>query len=103
MSEDIASNVELMPIVIGVVVSIILVTIGLLSSIGAIGIIGIVIGGAISGFLTNNSTLYAIIYGAIVGLISSFLILYSVFAIPFCMVLGVFGGFVGKVAQSNLK
>ena len=103
MSEDIASNIELMPIIIGVVVSIILVGIGLVSSVGAIGMIGIILGGAISGFLTNNSTSYAIIYGAVVGLITSFLILYSFFAIPFCMILGIFGGFVGIVAQKNLK
>lgn len=103
MAEDIASNVELMPIVIGIIVSIVMVALGLLFHVGYIGIFGVIIGGAISGFLTNNSTLYAIIYGAVVGLISSFLILYSFFAIPFCIILGIFGGFVGKVVQEHLK
>lgn len=102
MDEDIAGNVELMPIVKGIVVSIVLMLIGSALGIGFIGIFGIIIGGAISGFSSNNSTLYAVIYGAIVGFVSSFLILYSVFAIPFCIILGIFGGFIGKVIQSNI-
>lgn len=36
---------------------------------------GLIIGGAISGFIINNETSYAILYGAIIGFISSFLIL----------------------------
>lgn len=103
MDEDIASNVEGMPIVKGIVVSIVFAIIGLLSGIGFIGLFGIIIGGGISGFSTNNSTSYAVIYGAIVGFISSFLTVFSVFSIPVCIILGIFGAFIGKVFQSNLN
>lgn len=102
MAEDIASNIELMPIVKGIIVSVVIVALGMLLGIGFIGVFGIIIGGVISGFLTENTTLYAIIYGAIVGLISSFLIGFSVFSLPLCIILGIFGGFMGKVIQSNI-
>ncbi len=66
------------------------------------GLFGIIAGSAISGFSTNNSTKYALIYGAIVGLICSFTML-TVFTIPIFIILGLFGGFIGKVIQSNME
>ena len=103
MAEDIASNVKLMPIIIGIIASIVIVAIGKLLGNGVLGIGGIIIGSAISGFLTENTTLYAIIYGVIVGLISSFLIGFTIFSVPLCIILGIFGGFIGKVVQSNMQ
>lgn len=103
MAEDIAGNVELKPIVMGIVVSVILI---LLDSFiihwGYVGIFGVIIGSAYAGFLSNNSTIYALIYGALVGFISSFAIFFTVFTIPLFVILGIFGGFIGKVIQSNL-
>ncbi|WP_462315002.1 hypothetical protein [Methanobrevibacter sp.] len=101
MSEDIAENIELGPIIKGVVVALILIVIGWYTS-GYIGLFGLIAGSAISGFSTNNSTKYALIYGAIVGLICSFTML-TVFTIPIFIILGLFGGFVGKVIQSNIE
>jgi hypothetical protein len=101
MGEDIAQNIELEPIIKGAVVGIIFIIIGWFTS-GYLGLFGVIIGSAISGFLTNNSTKYALIYGAIVGIICSFLML-TAFTIPIFIILGLFGAFIGKVVQSNIK
>ncbi len=103
MEDDIANNIELMPILKGTIISVVLIIIGMTIGNAFIGFFGLIIGSAFSGFSTNNSTKYAVIYGAIVGIVSSFLMLYSVFAIFFCLILGIFGGFIGKVLQSNFK
>ena len=84
MGEDIAQNIELEPIIKGAVAGIIFIIIGWFTS-GYLGLFGVIIGSAISGFLTNNSTKYALIYGAIVGIICSFLML-TAFTIPFFVV-----------------
>lgn len=99
MSDDIASNVELMPIVKGIVISILVIVIGMYTN-GMISILGVIIGSAVSGYSTENPTTYALIYGAIVGIVSSFLML-TVYTIPLFIILGLFGSFMGKVLQSN--
>lgn len=101
MSEDLAENFELMPIVKGIVISFLIIIIGMYTNI-MISFIGVVIGSAFSGYSTLNSTKHALIYGAIVGIVSSFLIL-TVYTIPIFVILGVFGGFIGKVLQNNLN
>lgn len=100
MSEDIANNFELKPVIVGAIISIICIMIGTSIGIGFIGIFGLIVGSAVSGFISENSTKYALIYGAIIGIVSSFL-LFTVFTIPIFVILGVFGGFVGKILQSN--
>lgn len=100
MSEDIAGNFELMPVVIGFVPAIIFVLIGMATS-GLVGLFGVLIGSAIAGFLSKNSTLYALIYGAVIGLICCFASL-AVYVFAIFIVVGLFGGFAGKVLQSNL-
>lgn len=100
MSEDIANNFELKPVIMGAIISIICIMIGTATGIGFIGIFGLIIGSAVAGFTSENSTMYALIYGAIIGIISSFL-LFTVFTIPIFIILGLFGGFIGKVLQSN--
>ena len=69
MSEDITTNVEVFPIVVGIIVSIILIVIDLFLFTGIISTFGVIIGSACAGFLCKNSTVYAIIYGAIIGII----------------------------------
>lgn len=101
MEEDIANNIELMPIVKGIIVSVLIIIIGMFTN-EYISLFGVIIGAAVSGFSTHNPTKYALIYGAIVGIVSSFLIL-TVFTIPLFIILGVFGAFVGKIIQSNLE
>ncbi|MBQ8017329.1 MAG: hypothetical protein IJ258_04395 [Methanobrevibacter sp.] len=100
MTEDIASNFELKPVIVGAVISIVCLLVGMSTGIGVIGILGLIIGSAISGFLTNNSTTHALIYGAIVGFVSSFL-MFTVFSIPIFIIIGLFGGYIGKVVQNN--
>lgn len=100
MSEDIANNFELKPVIIGAVISIVCIVIGMSTGIGFLGIFGLIIGSAVAGFTSENSTMYALIYGAIIGIVSSFL-LFTVFTIPIFIILGLFGGFVGKIIQSN--
>lgn len=100
MSEDIANNFELKPVIIGAVISIVCIVIGMSTGIGFLGIFGLIIGSAVAGFTSENSTRYALIYGAIIGIVSSFL-LFTVFTIPIFIILGLFGGFVGKILQSN--
>lgn len=102
MSDDIASNFELGPVLKGIVVAIIFIAIGMITSLGYVGIFGVIVGSAIPGFLTVNSTKQALIYGAIVGFICSLPML-TIFTLPIFIVLGLFGGFVGKVIQSNLE
>lgn len=103
MEDDIANNIEVMIILKGIILSVVLIVIGMSIHNGFIGIFGLIIGSAFSGFSTNNSTKYALIYGVVVGIVSSFLMLNSVFAIFFCMVLGLFGGFIGKVIRVNME
>ena len=97
MSEDIANNIEIMPAVVGTVVSVILILL-----FPFINLFAVMIGSAISGFLTRNSTMYALISGAIVGIVSSFA-MFTVFTLPIYLVLGLFGAFIGKVLQSNFS
>lgn len=100
MSEDIANDFELKPVIIGLIISIVGILIGTSISNGFISFFGLIVGSATSGFLTINSTKYALIYGAIIGIVSSFLVL-TVFTIPTFIILGLFGGFIGKVIQNN--
>lgn len=100
MSEDIANNFELKPVIIGIIISIVCIMIGIAIGNGFIGIFGVIIGSAITGFVSENSTKYALIYGAIIGIISSFFV-FTVFTIPIFVILGLFGGFVGKIIKSN--
>ena len=101
MSEDIANNIEVMPIVKGIIISILIIVIGMFTN-GMISIFGVIVGSAVSGFSADNSTTYALIYGAIVGIVSSFLML-TAYTIPVFLILGLFGAFVGKVLKSNLN
>ena len=100
MSEDIASNFEIKPVVIGAIISIVCILIGMSTGVGFIGIFGPVIGSAVAGFISENSTTYALVYGAIIGIVSSFLVL-TVFTIPIFIILGLFGGLIGKIIQNN--
>lgn len=97
MEGDVASNIELKPILIGAIISVVLI---LLFPMGILHLFWVIIGSAVSGFLAVNSTKYALVYGAIIGIISSFLML-TVFTISIYIILGVFGGFVGKVIKTN--
>lgn len=72
MSEDIAKNIEFTPIIAGLIISLIFTVISLLVG-GLWNMLGVIIGSGISGFSTQNSTIYALIYGAIIAIISSFL------------------------------
>lgn len=100
MSEDIASNFEIKPVVIGAVISIVCILLGMLTGVGYIGIFGLIIGSAVAGFISENSTTHALIYGAIIGIVSSFLAL-TAFTIPIFIILGLFGGLIGKIIQNN--
>lgn len=102
MDDDIATNFELKPMVVGFIIAIILFGFGLLMSNAIVGFSGVTLGSAVSGFLSNNSTKYALIYGAIIGFVCSFFMM-TVFSIPVFILFGIFGGFIGKVLQSNLK
>lgn len=98
MADEIVNNFELKPVAIGAVVSIVLI---LLFPMGILHLFWVIIGSAIAGFLTTNSTKFALVYGAIIGIVSSFLML-TVFTIPLYIILGLFGAFIGKAIQSNL-
>ncbi len=99
MADEIVNNFELKPVAIGAVVSIILI---LLLPMGILHLFWVMIGSAIAGYLTANSTKFVLIYGAIIGIVSSFLML-TVFTIPIYIILGLFGAFIGKAIQSNLQ
>lgn len=98
MSEDIVNDFEFKPVIVGLIISVVLI---LIFPMGVLHLFWVMIGSAVAGFLTVNSTKYALVYGAIIGIISSFLML-TVFTIPLYLILGIFGGFVGKLIQSNL-
>lgn len=103
MSEDIINNIEIFPIVVGVVISVIFVILALFSN-TMVSIIGLILASAIAGFLCRNTTVYAIIYGAVIGLIASLFIglitgILNMFILY--IVLGIFGAFVGKFIQSK--
>lgn len=103
MSDDIINNIEIFPIVVGVVISVIFVIIALFSG-TIVSIIGLILASAVAGFLCKNTTLYAIIYGAVIGLISSLSIglitgIFNIFLLY--IILGIFGAFVGKFIQSK--
>lgn len=98
MVDEIVNNIEFKPIIIGVLVAVILI---LVFPMGILHCFWVIVGSAISGFLTSNPTKYALVYGAIIGLISSFFML-TVFTIPLYIILGLFGAFVGKVIQTKL-
>ena len=98
MADEIVNNFEFKPVAIGAAVSIILI---LLLPMGILHLFWVIIGSAIAGYLTANSTKFALIYGAIIGIVSSFLML-TVFTIPIYVILGLFGAFIGKTIQSNL-
>lgn len=103
MSEDIATNIEVFPIVVGVVISVIFVIIALFSN-TMVSIIGLILASAGAGFLCKNTTVYAIIYGGVIGLITSLFIglitgIFNMFLLY--IILGIFGAFVGKFIQSK--
>lgn len=102
MEDDIASNIEFKPLLIGLIVSVILVVIGTAIGNSFLLIFGPLIGSAITGFITINSSKYALIYGAVIGIVSSFFMLFSVFSMPIYIILGIFGGFIGKAIQSKV-
>lgn len=97
--DEIVNNIEFEPIVIGAVISIVLILIGQFTF-GYLHLFAVIIGSAVAGFMSRNPTKYALIYGAIIGIVSSFLML-TVFTIPLYLILGLFGGFIGKVLQAN--
>lgn len=99
MQEDIARNIEFKPIIIGAIISVVLI---LICPYGIYHLFWVMIGAAVSGFLTGNSTKYALVYGAIVGITSSFLML-TVFTIPIYIILGIFGAFIGNVVKLKLE
>ena len=87
MSEDIVNDFEFKPVIVGLIISVVLI---LIFPMGVLHLFWVMIGSAVAGFLTANSTKYALVYGAIIGIISSFLML-TVFTIPLYLILGVFG------------
>lgn len=99
MADEIVEMFELKPVIVGAIVSIILI---LILPMGLLHMLWVIVGSAIAGFLSENSTRYALIYGAIIGLVSSFFML-TVFTIPIYIILGLFGVFVGKIIQANLN
>ena len=99
MVDEIVNNFEIKPVIVGAIISIILI---LILPMGILHMLWVIVGSAVAGFTCENSTKYAVIYGAIIGLISSFLML-TVFTIPLYIILGIFGGFIGKLLQSNQK
>ena len=78
MADEIVEMFELKPVIVGAIVSIILI---LILPMGLLHMLWVIVGSAIAGFLSENSTRYALIYGAIIGLVSSFFML-TVFTIP---------------------
>lgn len=100
MTDDIASNMELSPILKGIIIAVLFIIIGWFTS-GYLGIFGIIVGSAFSGFSTNNSTKYALIYGAVVGIVCSFT-MFTAFTVPIFIILGIFGAFVGNVVRANM-
>lgn len=108
MSGDISENIELMPIAIGFVISLIFVLAGVYN--GVIGMIGVFIGSLVAGIMSKNSTKYALIYGLIIGLIGTIItsiflpdIILLVLIVSFIIYVpsGLIGAFVGKVIQSR--
>jgi hypothetical protein len=99
MVDEIVDSFELKPVIVGAVISIILI---LILPMGILHMLWVIVGSAIAGFLTENSTKYALIYGAIIGLISSFFML-TAFTIPIYIILGIFGAFMGKIIQTKLN
>lgn len=99
MADEIVNKFELKPVIVGAIISIILI---LILPMGILHMFWVIVGSAVAGFMCVNSTKYAVIYGAIIGLISSFLML-TVFTIPLYIILGIFGGFVGKLIQTNIS
>ena len=99
MADEIVEMFELKPVIVGAIVSIILI---LILPMGLLHMLWVIVGSAIAGFLSENSTRYALIYGAIIGLVSSFFML-TVFTIPIYIILGLFGAFVVKIIQANLN
>lgn len=89
-------HIELTPIIIGAIISVILIF--LLLPYGVAHLLCVIIGSAVAGYLTNNSTRYALINGACVGIISSFLFP-TVLIMPIYIILGLFGAFFGKAFQ----
>ncbi len=99
MADEIINNFEIKPVITGAIVSIILI---LIFPMGIGHLLWVIIGSAVAGYMSQNTTKYALIYGIIIGIISSFLML-TVFTIPIYIILGIFGGFIGKLVQSNLE
>ena len=99
MTDEIVNNIELKPIAVGAIISVILI---LLFPMGIMHCFWVMVGSAVSGFLSENTTKYAVVYGAIIGIVSSFLML-TVFTIPLYVILGIFGAFVGKVIKVNFQ
>ena len=66
------NDFEFKPVIIGLIISVILI---LIFPMGILHLFWVMIGSAVAGFLTANSTKYALVYGAIIGIISSFLML----------------------------
>lgn len=99
MVDEIVNNIGFKPVVVGTIISVVLI---LLFPMGILHLFWVMIGSAVSGFLTNDPTKYALVYGAIIGIISSFFMM-TIFTIPLYIILGLFGAFVGKIIQANLK
>ena len=98
MADEIVNNFELKPVIVGAIISIVLM---LLTPDDYLRFLEIIIGSAVAGFICVNSTKYAMGYGALIGIISSIVTPIPI-AIIVYMILGLFGGFIGKLIQSNL-
>ena len=97
--EGVFKNIELMPIVIGLIIALIFV--GISGFYSYLAIFGAFIGSLVAGYLTKQTYIHALIYGAIIGIFGSIFYWLGGFIFGYFLISSLSGAFIGKYVQLN--
>ncbi|SEK67812.1 hypothetical protein SAMN05216439_1304 [Methanobrevibacter gottschalkii] len=97
--ENFLNVIEFKALIIGLLIS--LVFVGISGFNVYLALFGVFAGSAIAGFLSDLSIIYSLVYGALIGIISSLFYWFGGFVFGYFLIISIIGAFIGNTVKKQ--